>query len=179
MTYQTKPIFWSFRRCPYAMRARLAVKSSGIKVDLREILLRDKPEEFLLASQKGTVPVLEVGDGQVIDESLDVMFWALSQSDPEGWLDIYHRDKAAVEEHLSSLDTKFKFHLDRYKYATRYDDVDENLIVWNSSVIARDYVPDAKSVDGNKVPTHFKDFVRNICSDEFDDDGNALVDQKD
>ena len=59
-----------------------------------------------------------------------------------------------------------------------YDDVDENLIVWNSSVIARDYVPDAKSVDGNKVPTHFKDFVRNICSDEFDDDGNALVDQK-
>lgn len=127
MTYQTKSIFWSFRRCPYAMRARLAVKSSGIEVHLREILLRDKPEEFLQASQKGTVPVLEVGDGQVIDESLDVMFWALSQSDPEGWLDIYHRDKASVEDHLSSLDTDFKFHLDRYKYATRYDDVDEKI----------------------------------------------------
>ena len=109
------------------MRARLAVKSSGIKVHLREILLRDKPDEFLQASQKGTVPVLEVGDGQVIDESLDVMFWALSQSDPEGWLDIYHTDKAAVEQHLSSLDTDFKFHLDRYKYATRYDDVDEKI----------------------------------------------------
>ena len=127
MTHQAKTIFWSFRRCPYAMRARLAVKSSGIEVHLREILLRDKPDEFLQASQKGTVPVLEVGDGQVIDESLDVMFWALSQSDPEGWLDIYHTDKAAVEQHLSSLDTDFKFHLDRYKYATRYDDVDEKI----------------------------------------------------
>ena len=127
MTHQIKPIFWSFRRCPYAMRARLAVKSSGIKVHLREILLRDKPDEFLQASQKGTVPVLEVGDGQVIDESLDVMFWALSQSDPEGWLDIYHTDKDAVEQHLSPLDTDFKFHLDRYKYATRYDDVDEKI----------------------------------------------------
>ena len=121
----TKPILWSFRRCPYAMRARLAIKASGQQVHLREILLRDKPEPFLAASAKGTVPVLVLSDGRVIDESRDVMFWALSQADPEGWLDCYHRDKSGVMAHLDALDDSFKHHLDRYKYATRYEDVDE------------------------------------------------------
>lgn len=126
MSLNDRPILWSFRRCPYAMRARLAIKASGIKVRLREILLRDKPEPFLNASAKGTVPVLELPDGQVIDESLDVMFWALEAHDPQGWLDVRARDKDHVEEHLARLDTEFKHHLDRYKYATRYDDVDES-----------------------------------------------------
>lgn len=119
------PILWSFRRCPYAMRARLAIKASGQSVLLREILLRDKPEPFLAASEKGTVPVLVLPDGRVIDESRDVMFWALSQADPEEWLAIYHEDPDACDAHLDALDLTFKHHLDRYKYATRYEDVDE------------------------------------------------------
>ena len=120
------PILWSFRRCPYAMRARLAIKASGQQVHLREILLRDKPEPFLAASAKGTVPVLECADGQVIDESRDVMFWALQQTDPQGWLDIYHADAQGVKTHLDALDGDFKHHLDRYKYATRYEEADES-----------------------------------------------------
>ena len=125
MTNSDTAILWSFRRCPYAMRARLAIKASGQRVRLREILLRDKPEPFLAASQKGTVPVLVLPDGTVIDESKDVMFWALGQNDPEGWLAMYHRDPDACEVHLEALDQTFKHHLDRYKYATRYADVDE------------------------------------------------------
>ena len=84
----TLPILWSFRRCPYAMRARLAIQSSGCKVLLREILLRDKPDDFIKDSAKATVPVLRLPDGQVIDESLDVMHWALAQNDPEDWCNI-------------------------------------------------------------------------------------------
>ena len=79
------PILYSFRRCPYAMRARMAIAASGTQVRLREILLRDKPDEMLAVSAKGTVPVLVEG-GHVIDESLDVMKWALAKHDPEGWL---------------------------------------------------------------------------------------------
>ena len=123
-TGSARPILWSFRRCPYAMRARLAIKASGCAVDLREILLRDKPVPFLAASQKGTVPVLVLPDGRVIDESLDVMFWALQSADPEGWLSIYLADESKAMAHLSALDNEFKAHLDRYKYATRYEDAD-------------------------------------------------------
>ena len=118
-------ILWSFRRCPYAMRARLAIKASGFSVRLREIVLRDKPAPFLAASAKGTVPVLVLPEGRVIDESLDVMFHVLGVNDPQGWLDIYHTDTSFVEAELDALDHQFKHHLDRYKYATRYDDVDE------------------------------------------------------
>ena len=78
------PILYTFRRCPYAMRARWAVQVSAPDVELREIPLRAKPAAMLVASPKGTVPVLVLPDGQVIDESLDVMRWALAQHDPEG-----------------------------------------------------------------------------------------------
>ena len=125
MTQTDIPILWSFRRCPYAMRARLALKASGQRVHLREILLRDKPEPFLAASPKGTVPVLQLADGSVIDESRDVMLWALGKADPHQWLACYHKDKEGVLRQLDALDSDFKHHLDRYKYATRYDDVDE------------------------------------------------------
>ncbi len=95
MAYDDQPpIFWSFRRCPYAMRARLAIAASGQKVQLREILLRDKPAEFLATSPKGTVPVLKLEDGQVIDESRDIMFWALGQNDPENWLVVWRQNPA-------------------------------------------------------------------------------------
>ena len=116
------PILWSFRRCPYAMRARLAVKSSGMRVELREILLRDKPAAFIAASAKATVPVLVLPDGTVIDESREVMGWALAQADPEGWLT--DGDKAGLEAYLDRLDGPFKTDLDRYKYASRYAKTD-------------------------------------------------------
>ncbi len=115
---QEHPILYSFRRCPYAMRARMGIAISGTPVRLREVLLRDKPEEMIAASPKGTVPVLIVGDN-VIDESLAVMDWALAKNDPEGWLG---PDNGA--ELIATCDGDFKHHLDRYKYATRYDDVD-------------------------------------------------------
>ena len=114
-------VLYSFRRCPYAMRARLAVCSAGIRVELREILLRDKPDAFLRASPKGTVPVVELVDGTVLEESRDVMQWALGQNDPAGWLDVQHHAPDRTASFLDALDGPFKTHLDRYKYASRFD----------------------------------------------------------
>lgn len=118
---ETKPILYSFRRCPYAMRARMAVAIAGIEVELREVVLRDKPAEMLKVSSKGTVPVLVLPDGMVVDESLDVMQWVLAQNDPEGWL---VSDPAATNALIADNDGPFKHHLDRFKYATRYEGVD-------------------------------------------------------
>ncbi|MBL4613679.1 MAG: glutathione S-transferase [Magnetovibrio sp.] len=115
------PILYSFRRCPYAMRARMALYVSGQSYALREVLLKDKPAEMLALSAKGTVPVLHLPDGRVIDESLDVMAWALSQNDPQGWLRPNDHEVAALIKHC---DRDFKPHLDRYKYASRYDNAD-------------------------------------------------------
>lgn len=121
MTGDVTHILWSFRRCPYAMRARLAIAVSGIEVELREILLRDKPEAFRAASAKATVPVLQCGDGKILEESRDIMFWALEQSDPQDWLAPWRRDQQQVKTFLERLDGSFKTHLDRYKYASRFD----------------------------------------------------------
>jgi glutathione S-transferase len=115
----TFPILYSFRRCPYAMRARLAIASAGITVELREILLRDKAAEFLTASPKGTVPVLLADT--VIEESIDVMHWAIAQSDPESLL--HHMDDAA-NALIAECDGPFKTALDQTKYAVRYPDID-------------------------------------------------------
>lgn len=114
-----KPVLYSFRRCPYAMRARLALASAGIEVELREILLRDKPAAFLAASQSGTVPCL-VHEGGVIDESLDVMVWALKRNDPEGWLEM----PGEGFDWIARSDGPFKQALDRTKYANRYPGTD-------------------------------------------------------
>ncbi len=108
------PILYSFRRCPYAIRARSAVVASGIAVELREIVLRDKPAAMLAASPKGTVPVLVLPDGRVIDQSLAIMHWALATADPLGWLAGEDTDLIATN------DGTFKHHLDRYKYADRH-----------------------------------------------------------
>jgi glutathione S-transferase len=86
MSISIRPILYTFRRCPYAMRARLAVAVSGIAVEYREIALRNKPQAMLAISPKGTVPVLQLTNGDVIDESLDIMLWALTLSDPQQWL---------------------------------------------------------------------------------------------
>jgi len=109
-----KPILYSFRRCPFAMRARMALIISGLIWEHREISLRGKPAAMLAASPKGTVPVLVLPDGSVIDESLEIMRWALDRSDPEDWL--VRCDPALV----ANYDGAFKHHLDRYKYAARY-----------------------------------------------------------
>ena len=116
----TLPILWTFRRCPYAMRARLAIQSSGQRVVLQEILLRDKPAPFLAASPKGTVPVVQDGT-TVIEESRDVMLWALGQSDPEGWLKMPDAGHALID----TCDGPFKQALDYTKYAVRFPDRDE------------------------------------------------------
>jgi glutathione S-transferase len=113
----TRPILYSFRRCPYAMRARMALVAAGTQVEHREILLRDKPPEMLAASPKGTVPVLVLRDGRVIEESLDIMRWALDVRDPLGW-------GAPDPSLIETNDGPFKHHLDRMKYAHRYQGAD-------------------------------------------------------
>ena len=110
----TEPFLYSFRRCPYAIRARLALAVSGTACRIREVSLRDKPAALVEASAKATVPVLVLDDGRVIDESLDIMRWALGRNDPEGWLE---GDDAAL---IAANDTVFKHHLDRTKYPERY-----------------------------------------------------------
>ena len=113
------PILWSFRRCPYAMRARLGLRKAGVTVEKREILLKDKPAEFLRASKSATVPTLETGN-EVLDESLDIMVWALKQSDPEQLLNMPEVGWALIEEN----DGPFKMALDHTKYAVRYPELD-------------------------------------------------------
>ena len=115
LTRPPDPVLYSFRRCPYAMRARLALAVSGTRCELREVKLRAKPPSMLAASAKGTVPVLVLPDGKVIDESLEIMGWALANRDPEGWLT---RDDAAL---VAANDGSFKQDLDRYKYPERYN----------------------------------------------------------
>lgn len=113
------PILYSFRRCPYAIRARLALAVSGCAVELREVVLREKPQEFLEVSNSETVPCL-VTRNEVIDESLDIMIWSLKQNDPEGWLDMPESGVCWIER----ADGSFKAALDRTKYANRYEGVD-------------------------------------------------------
>ena len=113
------PIFYTFRRCPYAMRARLAIAAAGITVELREVVLRDKPAAFLAASDSGTVPCLVTDQGN-IDESLDIMKWALARNDTDHWLDM--RDTGW--DLITRADGPFKDALDRTKYASRYSDTD-------------------------------------------------------
>ena len=111
---------YSFRRCPYAMRARMALRYAGVAVNIVEVSLKAKPAEMLALSSKGTVPVLSV-DGQVIDESLAIMHWALAQNDPQDWL---LKDDPVGQQLITELieenDQVFKVHLNRYKYAERY-----------------------------------------------------------
>lgn len=111
------PLLYSFRRCPYAMRARLGILFAGQAVALREIVLRNKPAHMLEISPKGTVPVLQLASGQVIEESREILAWALTQQDPQGLLDT---DLAQVAALIDENDDEFKHWLDRYKYADRH-----------------------------------------------------------
>ena len=120
-----RPILYSFRRCPYAIRARLALAAAGLRpgvnLELREVHLQAKPPELLEASAKGTVPVLVLPDGRVLDESLGIMHWALARSDPHRWLGGWGPAQvAAMEALITANDGPFKHHLDRFKYPDRY-----------------------------------------------------------
>ncbi|WP_051534746.1 glutathione S-transferase N-terminal domain-containing protein [Deefgea rivuli] len=127
------PILYSFRRCPYAMRARLALWQSGVIVELREVVLRDKPAELIAASPKATVPVLVLPSGEVIAQSLDIMHWALAQSDPAAW----HPPELAAQqiELITRHDIEFKPLLDAYKYPERHSQLSleqhrDNAMYW-------------------------------------------------
>jgi glutathione S-transferase len=121
MTY---PILYSFRRCPYAMRARMALMAMGHVCVLREVVLRNKPDEMLRVSPKGTVPVLQLSNGTVLEESLEIITWAISHRHPSATLNF----KAPLDGDIMTLiadnDGDFKYHLDRYKYANRYAEAD-------------------------------------------------------
>ena len=114
------PVLYSFRRCPYAMRARLALYASGIAVEHREVELKNKPARMLAASSKGTVPVLVLPNGSVIEESLDIMRWALQAQDPLHWWPqaTVHLNASLVL--IEENDGPFKHALDRYKYPHRF-----------------------------------------------------------
>lgn len=125
MQKMTFPVLYSFRRCPYAMRARLAIAGSGTQVEIREILLKQKPAEMLAASPKGTVPVLVLSDGTVIDESIDIMRWALEQNDPAHWRTTDETRLIQAEALIFENDQEFKPCLDHYKYAIRFPEKSE------------------------------------------------------
>ena len=118
------PVLYSFRRCPYAMRARLALAVSGQVCELREVVLRAKPQGLLQASPKATVPVLVLPDGTVLEQSLDIMRWALARNDPAGWRRPSQGDEAAMLALIAECDGPFKQALDRCKYPNRYPEAD-------------------------------------------------------
>lgn len=109
------PLLYTFRRCPYAIRARLALAYAKVDIHQEEVDLKNKPLEMIKASAKATVPVLILEDGCVIDESIDIIMWALTQSDPDGWLST--ELKGTCDDLINSNDTQFKPILDGYKYS--------------------------------------------------------------
>jgi glutathione S-transferase len=114
------PVLYSFRRCPYAMRARLALQASGQSCVVREVVLAQKPLALLEASPKGTVPVLVLPTGQVLEQSLDIMQWALQRQDPWAWLPAAGEATQQSAQDIADNDGPFKHHLDRYKYPHRF-----------------------------------------------------------
>jgi len=126
MTDSNIPTLYSFRRCPYAMRARMALSYSSIQTNLVEVSLKDKPQKMIELSPKATVPVLHLSDGTVIDESRDIMLWAMKNNDPESWyIGLDNLLKLKVDKMITHIDDNFKQLLDRYKYANHYPDYSE------------------------------------------------------
>ncbi len=124
MSQSALPVLYSFRRCPYAIRARMALYISGTQCEHREVVLRDKPAHMLELSPKATVPVLQVTPDQVIDESLDVMLWAFAQNDPDHWMQPDSGSSDDMMALIARADGDFKNSLDRYKYPNRYEGAD-------------------------------------------------------
>ena len=147
------PILYSFRRCPYAMRARMSIVRSNYLCEHREVILRDRPDHMMEISPKGTVPVLLLPDGTVIEESLEIMqhvlAWELDAMEAS-WVD--------------RNDNEFKFHLDRYKYPNRYNDVDSLA----HRALAESYLDDLDDIIGSGISTALNDalfpFVRQFAN---------------
>jgi len=118
------PLLYTYRRCPYAMRARMALLVGGIAFDAHEVSLRDKAPEMLALSPKGSVPVMLLPDGKVLEQSWDIMHWALERPATKHWWAA--AQTAENLEWLGKNDGLFKHHLDRYKYPERYDEADRN-----------------------------------------------------
>ena len=118
------PVLYSFRRCPFAMRARFALLAADCACEWREVLLRDKPAALRAASPKATVPVLVQSNGQVIEQSLEIMLWALRQRDPMQWLAPRRGSLDDMLELVARCDDSFKADLDRYKYPDRFEGAD-------------------------------------------------------
>ncbi|OED71339.1 glutathione S-transferase [Vibrio splendidus ZS-139] len=144
------PILYSLRRCPYAMRGRMGIALSQQQVLLREIVTKDKPSELLASSPKGTVPVLILPDGQIVEQSLDVMNWALQQNDPQ---DLLRSSNSALSESVHQLikmnDEEFIGYLEKYRASVRYrnDDVEQRrqlcegfISVLENKLANRDYL---------------------------------------
>ena len=121
------PILYTFRRCPYAMRARFVLRHSHKKIELREIKLQKKPNDFLNTSPKGTVPVLALSKKEVLDQSLDIMMWCLQSSDNSKINDLKNNLPNNLLDQIKDLDNEFKTNLDKYKYPNRFKDNDKNL----------------------------------------------------
>ncbi len=121
------PILYTFRRCPYAMRARFVLRHSHKKIELREIKLQKKPKDFLNTSPKGTVPVLALSKKKVLDQSLDIMMWCLQSSDNSKINDLKNNLPNNLLDQIKDLDNEFKTNLDKYKYPNRFKDNDKNL----------------------------------------------------
>lgn len=139
-------VLYSFRRCPYAMRARMALYKAGIKCELREVVLKDKPESMLQLSAKGTVPVLLTSDKKVIEQSNDVMHWALNQNDPDNWL---KEDEAKSQYLIDYNDNEFKHFLDRYKYHVGYPEYSQQYYRENAESFIK--VLEKNLADNNNV----------------------------
>ena len=118
-----KHILFSFRRCPFAIRARWAIKMCGIEVEIREIDLKNKPSELIKNSISKTVPLLILNNGEVIEESLDIIIWSLKNSQKENYIEKYFKksNREIILEIIHENDHIFKYHLDRFKYASRFN----------------------------------------------------------
>lgn len=163
----TTPILYSFRRCPYAIRSRLAIHSAGVQVELREILLRDKAPKFLEASQSKTVPCLQTID-YILDESLEIMIWALKINDPNNWLKEHDESIELIE----TCDGPFKNALDRTKYPDRYPDEGtiENRVLASEflDLIERQLKPCLFGEKFNLADIAILPFVRQFAHIDFD-----------
>lgn len=146
---QTQTVLYSFRRCPYAMRARLALRVSGVVYEHREVSLKAKPVQMLAASPKGTVPVLCLPTGEVLAQSVDIMVWALQQNDAQAWLPTSVDAWAQTHAGIALNDGDFKTHLDRYKYPQRWGLIDgkahrekaaEVLMHWQARLQSRGFL---------------------------------------
>lgn len=133
-----KHILYSFRRCPYAIRARWALRESLVKVELREVDLKNKPVDLIKNSQNKTVPLLILKNGEIIEESLDIILWTLSNSKKSDLKKYFPNNlKEEILNIIRENDQEFKFHLDRFKYASRFDEKDKDYHFYEAQNIIR------------------------------------------